>query len=185
MLNPQLNSKVPLSGAELEQHFEAERLQKEREAANQAATERSRRMLEADDLDSDSDSDSEDENAVEDGITLPRAVAGANDYTGRAGEGEDARQMSFDIYVKGQQTRIGRMGRSQDGGMARFRMFPYIEKRSRRIDDYGEGLDIGQWVRKGREIAEEGETEEVREAKRRQAEEDERKVSEIAHESEA
>jgi hypothetical protein len=56
-------------------------------------------------------------------------------------------------------------------------MFPHIERRSRRIDDYGEGLDVGQWLRKGREIAEEGETEEVREAKRRKLEEDEKKVS--------
>jgi cleavage and polyadenylation specificity factor subunit 2 len=161
-----MNSKVPLVGAELEAHFEAERAQKEREAAHQAAVDRSRRMLEADDLDSDSDSESE--GTPEDGIVISRAQ-NANAY---AGDGEDVRQMSFDIFVKGQQTRVGRTG--DLGGMARFRMFPFIERRGRKVDEYGEGLDIGQWVRKGREIEEEGETEEVRDAKRRRAEEEEK-----------
>lgn len=151
-----LDSKVPLAGIELEEHLEAERQEHEKEAATKAAAERSRRMLEADDLDSDSDSDSE-----------SGEVQNANDYTGR--EVDDSRQMSFDIYVKGQQTRAAK-------GMARYRMFPFIERRAR-MDDYGEGLDIGQWLRKGREIAEEGETEEVREAKRKKEAEDKRMVS--------
>ena len=147
--------------------MEAERLQKEREAAHQAALDRSRRMLEADDLDSESDSESDAETV--DNI-IPR-VAGANAY---AGDGEDNRQqMSFDIFVKGQQMRVGR---GAPGEMARFRMFPFIERRGRKVDAYGEGLDIGQWVRKGREIEEEGETEEVREAKRRKVKDEERQV---------
>lgn len=154
-LELELNSKVPLAGIELEEHLEAERQAHEKEAAAKAAAERSRRMLEADDLDSDSDSEGEEE------------VQNANDYTGRE-EDESRQQMSFDIYVKGQQTRAAK-------GMARFRMFPFIERRAR-MDDYGEGLDIGQWLRKGREIAEEGETEEVREAKRKKEIEDEKSV---------
>ena len=160
-----MDSKVPLAGAELEAHLESERLQKEREAAHQAALDRSQRMLEADDLDSDSDvSDEGDE------IIAPRAE-GANAF---AGDGEDNRlQMSFDIFVKGQQMRVGR---GAPGEMARFRMFPFIERRGRKVDEYGEGLDIGQWVRKGREIEEEGETEEVREAKKRKTEDEERQV---------
>jgi cleavage and polyadenylation specificity factor subunit 2 len=161
-----MNSKVPLVGEELEAHLEAERIQKEREAAHQAAVDRSRRMLEADDLDSDSDSESE--GTPEDGIIISRAKD-ANAY---AGDGEDVRQMSFDIFVKGQQTRVGRGG--DVGGMARFRMFPFLERRGRKVDEYGEGLDIGQWVRKGREIEEEGETEEVREARKKTLEEDEK-----------
>ncbi|RXK41628.1 cleavage and polyadenylation specificity factor subunit 2 [Tremella mesenterica] len=156
----ELNSKVPLIGAELEAHVEAERLEKEREAAHQAALNRSERMLEADDLESDSDSDTESLDAATGGLVRNRAE-GANAY---AGDGEDVRTMSFDIFVKGQQMRTGR---GTEGGMARFRMFPFLERRGRKIDDYGEGLDIGQWVRKGKEIEEEGETEEVREAKRR------------------
>ncbi|KAK4684802.1 cleavage and polyadenylation specificity factor subunit 2, partial [Tremellales sp. Uapishka_1] len=160
----EMNSKVPLAGSELEAHLESERLVKEREAAQQAALDRSKRMLEADDLESDSDSESE----VDDAVLIPTHRAeGANAY---AGDGEDVRTMSFDIFVKGQQTRLGR----GEGEMARFRMFPFLERRGRKVDAYGEGLDIGQWVRKGREIEEEGETEEVREAKRRKLEEEEK-----------
>lgn len=171
-------------GAELEAHLEVERMQKEREAAHQAAVDRSRRMLEADDLDSDSDSDSESGEAA-DGIIIPRT----KDANAFAGDGEDRQmQMSFDIYVKGQQTRIGRgaatagaaggAGATGAGGeMSRFRMFPFVERRGRKVDDYGEGLDVGQWVRKGREIEEEGETEDVREAKRKKEEQEEKQVS--------
>ena len=160
-----MDAKVPITGAELDAHLESERLQKEREAAHQAALDRSRRMLEADDLDSDSDVSDDADN-----IIVPR-TEGANAY---AGDGEDNRlQISFDIFVKGQQMRVGR---GALGEMARFRMFPFIERRGRKVDDYGEGLDIGQWVRKGREIEEEGETEEVRDAKKRKWEDEERQV---------
>ncbi|WWD18400.1 hypothetical protein CI109_102850 [Kwoniella shandongensis] len=165
-LKVEMDSKVALTGAELEKHLEAERMQKEKEAAHQAAVDRSRRMLEADDLESDSESESEDE-AAADGIVIRRAE-GANAY---AGDGEDVRTMSFDIFVKGQQMRVQR---GATGEMARFRMFPFIERKGRKVDAYGEGLDIGQWMRKGREIEEEGETEEVREAKKRKEEEEER-----------
>ncbi|TYJ58918.1 hypothetical protein B9479_000351 [Cryptococcus floricola] len=172
-LQVEIDSKVPLEGAELEAHLESARLTKEREAAQKAALERSaRRMLEADDLESDSDDESDDgalagaeEKGELGGATVKRAE-GANAY---AGDGEDVRTMSFDIYVKGQQMRSGR-----GAEMARFRMFPFVERKGRKIDQYGEGLDIGQWMRKGREIAEEGETEEVREARKRKEEEEEK-----------
>ncbi|WVO19165.1 uncharacterized protein IAS62_000443 [Cryptococcus decagattii] len=163
-LQVEMDSKVPLSGAELEAHMESERLQKEKDAAHKAAVDRSRRMLEADDLESDSESESE-ADGLAGGITV-RRTEGANAY---AGDGEDVRTMSFDIYVKGQQMRSGR-----GAEMARFRMFPFVERKGRKIDQFGEGLDIGQWMRKGREIAEEGETEEVREAKKRKEEEEEK-----------
>ncbi|ODN95264.1 cleavage and polyadenylation specificity factor subunit 2 [Cryptococcus wingfieldii CBS 7118] len=172
-LQVEIDSKVPLEGAELEAHLESARLTKEREAAQKAALERSsRRMLEADDLESDSDDESDDgalagaeEKGELGGATVKRAE-GANAF---AGDGEDVRTMSFDIYVKGQQMRSGR-----GAEMARFRMFPFVERKGRKIDQYGEGLDIGQWMRKGREIAEEGETEEVREARKRKEEEEEK-----------
>jgi cleavage and polyadenylation specificity factor subunit 2 len=162
----EMDERIPLSGEELEEYEERERQKKEREAAQQAALDRSKRMLEADDLE-DSDSDSDDEGA---GGILTARTEGANAF---AGDNEDLRTMSFDIFVKGQQTRVGR---GVAGEMARFRMFPFLAK-ARRVDSYGEGLDIGQWVRKGREIEEEGETEEVREAKRRKLEEEEKAVS--------
>ena len=122
----------------MESHLESERQQKERDAAQQATLERSRRMLEADDLDSDSEASDEGDNLI------VARTEGANAY---AGDGEDnGLQVSYDIYVKGQQMRIGR---GAMGGMARFRMFPFIERRGRKVDEYGEGLDIGKWVRKG------------------------------------
>lgn len=165
-------------GVELEDHLESERLQKEREAASKAAADRSRRMLEADDLDTDSESESE--GTPDDGIIIARRPDTRTNANAYAGENENTQQMSFDIFVKGQQTRQRGAGTGGvDGGVtARFRMFPFITRMGRKVDDYGEGLDIGQWVRKGREIEEEGETEEVREAKRRKLEEDEKKVSE-------
>ena len=160
-----MNSKVPLHGTELEEYIEAERLQKERQAAQQAAMDRSRRMLEADDLDSDSDSDEEDDLAATDNL-----LAIGNNTRG----GDTDIQMSFDIFVKGQQMRVTR-GKEDQGG--RFRMFPYMERRGKKVDAYGETLDVGQWVRKGREIEEEGETKEVSDAKKKKEEEGEKAVS--------
>lgn len=149
-------------GAELNEHLEAERLAKEKQAAQQAALERSRRMLEADDLDSDSDSD-------DDSITAADNLLQLDSANQRGGDNDV--QMSFDIFVKGQQMRVAR-GREDQSG--RFRMFPFLERRGRKVDDYGETLDVGQWVRKGKEIEEEGETQEVRDAKRKKQEEEER-----------
>lgn len=153
-LELELDAKEPLSGEELEAYETAEREKREREAAHQAALERNNRMLEADDLESDSDSDSEA------GDLAGLHQEGANAF---AGDGEDARTMSFDIFVKGQSVLRG----------TRFRMFPYIAK-GRKVDSFGEGLDVGQWIRKGREIEEDGETEEVRAAKRRKAQAEEK-----------
>jgi cleavage and polyadenylation specificity factor subunit 2 len=120
-------------------------------------------MLEADDLDTDSESGSEADEDAANGIIIAQADP----------DPEDRMQMSFDIYVKGQQTRVGR---GAVGEMARFRMFPSIERRGKKIDEYGEGIDLGLWIRRGREIEEEGETEEVREGKRRKLEEEEKQV---------
>ena len=50
-------------------------------------------------------------------------------------------------------------------------MFPYVEKK-RRVDEYGETLDVGMWLRKGKALEEDAESEEVKEAKRRKAEEE-------------
>ena len=54
-------------------------------------------------------------------------------------------------------------------------MFPYIERR-RRVDAYGEVVDVGMWLRKSKLFEEEAESEETKEAKRRQEEEEEAKV---------
>jgi cleavage and polyadenylation specificity factor subunit 2 len=61
-----------------------------------------------------------------------------------------------------------------------FRMFPYVE-RKRKVDAYGETIDVANWLRKGKVLEEEGESEEVREAKRKKAEEEEAKVRPFVH----
>lgn len=192
-LDVQLDRKVPLEGDELEAFEEQQRLAKEREAARKAAQERSRRMLEADDLEEDSDSDDDDPEEVGN-LPLTFAEGGmtgdlqaANGAGGNAFlDADDLRTTSFDIYVKGQQTRTTAFFRSANAyasqTQARFRMFPFVERggRGRKVDIYGETLDVGAWLRKGREIEEEIESDEVKEAKRRKREEEERKVSERA-----
>ena len=197
-----LNDKVPLEGDELEAHLEAEREKKEKELAAVAAKERSRRMLEADDLESDSDEDDEDEDGGDGanglGVGGADTLGGIEDDSIRPGpiggtglsnpfvDPDDVRNTSFDIYVKGQQVRstgffknntAGTMGGVTTGGLARFRMFPFVERKGRRVDVYGEGIDVGAWVRKGREIEEDQESDEVKEAKRKQKEEEEKAVS--------
>lgn len=194
-----LDSKVALEGEELEAHLEVERLAKEKELAHKAAQERSKRMLEADDLeDSDSDDEEDDDEAEVTGAdmaldkigtdSLERAEGkgGQISTTGIPGAGnafmesDDFRTASFDIYVKGQQMRAtsffggGRAGPS--AGQTRFRMFPFVERKVKKVDVYGETLDVGAWIRKGREIEEEVESPEVREAKRRKKEEEEKQV---------
>ena len=77
-------------------------------------------------------------------------------------EGGGAR-LSFDIYLKGNVARgAASFFRAAPHAEGRgFRMFPYVEKR-RRIDDYGEVLDVGAWVRRGK-IMEEAENERLQE----------------------
>jgi cleavage and polyadenylation specificity factor subunit 2 len=194
-----LNDKVALEGDELEAHLEAERLQKEKEAAALVAKERSRRMLEADDLESDSDDDDDDDDDVENGLGAgdqarddEPMMAGPIGATGTGAgnpfmDTDDVRNTSFDIYVKGQQVRSTGFFKNAPGsssanasGLARFRMFPFVERKGRRVDAYGEGIDVGAWVRKGREIEEDQESDEVKEAKRKQKEEEEKAVSSSA-----
>ncbi|KAE8233183.1 hypothetical protein CF326_g1779 [Tilletia indica] len=66
--------------------------------------------------------------------------------------------LSFDIYLKGNASRaaggffgtranIGAGG--EDGRSIRFRMFPFVE-RKRRVDAFGEVVDVGRWLNKQR-----------------------------------
>lgn len=94
---------------------------------------------------------------------------------------DDDRQVSFDIFVKGQMTRSTTFFKSAGGEKPRFRMFPVVDnRRGRKVDLYGETIDIGIWQRKGKEIEEEGESEIVKMAKRRKIEEEEKQVSSLA-----
>lgn len=177
---------------------EREKAAKEREAAQRAALLRSQQMLEADEGDSENESDRDEDD--EDEMAVDAALRGDDDDmdTGDVDAGmrsvktgpsqewslEDAdssRQLSFDIYLKGNVSKATSFFKSSSGMTQRFRMYPYVEKSSsgvkRRVDEYGETLDIGMWLRRGRAMDEDAESEEVKEAKRKKREEEEAKVS--------
>lgn len=164
----QMKRKVYLEGDELEAHLEAEREAAERLAKQQAALERTRRMLADAAGDSDSDSDAEDEDEEADaadeaghangedvvGPTRRRRIGG---FTGGAGAWDEfldadalagsAGGQSFDIYVRGS---YGLRSGGGGGGLQRFRMFPVVERR-RRVDAYGEAIDVEGWLKRGQE----------------------------------
>jgi cleavage and polyadenylation specificity factor subunit 2 len=188
-----MKHKVPLQGAELEAFQQKERAAKEKEAAHQAALARNQRMLEADEDDSDSDSDSD----AEDEDEVRRALEGdlndnEMDGSGRADtqnrrrkrdkgmdgvdwgldgdEGLTKQLLSFDIYIKGNVSKATSFFKSAGGQTQRFRMFPYVEKK-RRVDEYGETVDVGMWLRKGKVLEEDLAKEDAAEA-RNQTEDD-------------
>ncbi|EIM88077.1 uncharacterized protein STEHIDRAFT_94995 [Stereum hirsutum FP-91666 SS1] len=87
-----------------------------------------------------------------------------------ADEGGTRQLLSFDIYLKGNVSKTTSFFKSAGGkeGAQRFRMFPYVEKR-RKVDEYGEVLDVGMWVRRGK-ILEEDSNEDAREEKEKEEE---------------
>lgn len=184
----QMYAKVPLQGAELEEFLQRERQEKEKEAAHKAVQERKERMLEADeadDDDSDIDDDSEEENEVEmqlaggmdvdedekpdARLTRKKKPSGAGGAGGLGASdewdptGEDgalSKHLSFDIYLKGNVSKSTSFFKSADGQTSqRFRMFPYIEKK-RRVDEYGETIDVALWLRRDKVFQYEGRDEE-------------------------
>ena len=181
-------AKVPLQGAELEEFLQKERLEKEKEAAHKAVQERKERMLEADEDDddeSDTDDDSDEENEVELQLTGGTDVSedgkqegrltrkkkssaaggvgglGASDEWDAAGEdGTLSKHLSFDIYIKGNVSKSTSFFKSADGQASqRYRMFPYIEKK-RRVDEYGETIDVALWLRRDKVFQHEARDEE-------------------------
>ncbi|KAG8749879.1 hypothetical protein FRC12_013176 [Ceratobasidium sp. 428] len=164
-----INSKIPLVGTELEQYLERERVAKERQATQRAALARSQRLLEADEADSDSSNSEADEEEVDDALADDADMAGAGpDWTAD----ESAKQLSFDIFLKGNVSRAASFFKTA-GQASRFRMFPHIE-RKRRVDEYGETVDVAAWLRKGRALAVAVESEEAKEARQKKLEEEEK-----------
>ncbi|KAJ7714317.1 beta-lactamase-like protein [Mycena maculata] len=191
-INLVMKSKVPLQGAELEAHLQKERVAKEKEAAHQAQLARSQRMLEADEDESDSDSDSEAEDEDEvrqaledepidtegDGTGKKRKADKALDGVDWGLDGDEGltkQLLSFDIYLKGNVSKATSFFKNVGGQTQRFRMFPYVEKK-RRVDEYGETVDVAMWLRKGRVFEEEAETDETKDVKRRKQAEEEAKA---------
>ncbi|GAA5860663.1 hypothetical protein JCM3774_006244 [Rhodotorula dairenensis] len=164
----EMRRKVYLEGEELEAHLAAEAEAAELLAKQQAALERSRRMMQdTADADSDSDSDSDGEGEGEAADAAQEAAADEEQkigparrrriggFTGGAGAWDEfldadtlagsAGGQSFDIYVRGSYG-----VRSATGGLTRFRMFPVVE-RKRRVDAYGEAIDVEGWLKRGQE----------------------------------
>ena len=203
---------MPLQGTELDAYLQRERAAKEREAAHQAAMARTQIILEADEDDSDtedSDTESDDDlqRNIEEGMDIEVAVSptvlepGGGSSSRRRGEKQGpgrprergdwafdqeealTRQLlSYDIYLKGNVSRTTSFFKTAAGQTQRFRMFPYVERR-RRVDSYGETIDVGMWLRKGKALEEDAENEEVREAKRNKLAEEEAKASVISERS--
>lgn len=153
-------------------------------------------MLEADEDESDSESDqSDDEMAVEDalesedgtsfaepGVKSARAKrkghnqTEVNDWKIETEDGPTKQLLSYDIYLKGNVSKTTSFFKSASGQTQRFRMFPFVEKR-RRVDEYGEVLDVGTWLRKGKIFDQEAEDETAKDNKKRQTMLEESKVS--------
>ncbi|KAF8261769.1 beta-lactamase-like protein [Lactarius quietus] len=173
-LELRLNSKVPLAGVELEIFQQKQRLAREKAAAAQAVLARKQQLLEADEGadSSDSDSDAADEEDVERALGLDSEATRADGADwGRGMDADDsARQMlSFDIFLKGNVSRAASFFKSAGKENQRFRMFPYVEKK-RRVDEYGEVIDVAMWVRRGKIMEEEAEDEEAKDRKRQDEE---------------
>lgn len=192
-----MHRKVPLSGLELELYQQREQAAKDKEAAHQATLARNQRMLEADEDDSDSDdSDTDEEDEVTRALGTEDAMDEDGDGAG-AGEGRESKRnvekgldgadwmdgdegltkqlLSFDIYLKGNVSKSTSFFKNS-GQSQRFRMFPYVDKK-RRVDDYGETIDVGMWLRKGKALEEEAESEDMKDYKRRALAEEDAKVS--------
>lgn len=174
---------MALSGEELDSYRsaqeEARQLVRDEATKARAMQARSRRRIEADEGDeSDSDSDSEDEDGTgnggagalgefaEPGGSMMRKrkhqVAFDEEEVGQSNANQlSDKNVSFDIYLKGNASRatsfFGKSGGlgNQHGAGSRFRMFPFFERR-KRIDAFGEVIDVSRWKAKRGEMDADG-----------------------------
>ncbi|KAF8195690.1 beta-lactamase-like protein [Mycena galopus ATCC 62051] len=190
-----MKSKVPLQGTELEEYLQKERAAKENQASALAQQVLLGRTLEADEDSSDSDSDSDAQDYEDEDEVREALEADSMDIEGGGGrkkrkadkmldgadwglDGDDGltkQLLSFDIYLKGNVSKATSFFKNVGGQTQRFRMFPYVEKK-RRVDEYGETIDVAMWLRKSRVFEEEAETDETKDFKRRTQAEDEAKA---------
>jgi len=167
----EIHSKVPLQGEELESHLEAQRLVNERAAHQKALLARSTRRLEADEdegSDGSDDSGSSGDESEEEEVVMEveegpdgqgsKLVSKRGAAVKEEDDGVATSEISFDIYLKGKASRATTFfgtsterasGRYKTG--IRFRMFPVME-RKRRVDTFGETLDISKWLSRKRQL---------------------------------
>ena len=151
-------------------------------------------MLEADEGDSESESEDDEDTVeqaldddamdiMEDGDELgtgqhkrrSRKDTDLGDWTFETEDGGVKQLLSYDIYLKGNVSKTNTFFKTEGVQHQRFRMFPYVE-RKRRVDSYGEVLDVGMWLRKSKIFEEEAESEEAKEAKKKKEAEEEAQV---------
>lgn len=136
-IDVELRRKVILEGVELEQYLEEERRGQERKAKAAAMLARTRQFMEEEESE-ESGSNSESES---DAIAVARTLMGAGPSWDEFVDEKEP--MAFDIYVKG-----GSATRFCGGRTQTFRMFPVIERR-RKVDGYGEVVDVDGWLKRG------------------------------------
>ena len=90
-------------------------------------------------------------------------------------DGSVKQMLSYDSYLKWNVLKSNTFFKANRVQQQKFRMFPYIECR-RRIDSYGEVLDVGTWLRKGK-ILEEGAESDMTKDTKKQKEEENTKMS--------
>ncbi|KIM25567.1 hypothetical protein M408DRAFT_74190 [Serendipita vermifera MAFF 305830] len=171
----ELRSKVLLQGEELEKFREKEAQTKEKIAAEKAAAARKQQMREEEAESSDSGSGDSDDSGSDEEATneMKNEIDGVN-WTALEQEDAGLKLQSFDIYVKGHQTKTSNFFKTNDAGAPRFRMFPFVEKK-RRFDDFGEIIDVSSWLRKGKMLDQNAESDEAKAARLKKTE-DEKKI---------
>ena len=75
------------------------------------------------------------------------------DWNFETEDGSMKQIVSYDIYLKGNVSKQASFFKTDAEQQSRFRMFPYVE-RKRRVDEYGEVVDVGMWLRKGKALEE-------------------------------
>jgi cleavage and polyadenylation specificity factor subunit 2 len=125
------------------------------------------REEEADTSDSESGS-SDDSDSGEDGSPEQKHQIEGVDWNTLNNEDAGLKHQSFDIYVKGHLTKTATFFKTSDAGTPRYRMFPYIE-RKRRFDDFGEIIDVSAWLRKGKILDQDVESDEMKAARLKKA----------------
>ncbi|KAH7107776.1 beta-lactamase-like protein [Auriculariales sp. MPI-PUGE-AT-0066] len=173
-----MRAKIPLQGAELEAYLQAERLAKERAAVQQAAITQAQLLIEADDSDSDEDSDEDQDpdggNPAGTGEPGDVGLRGETNWLFDNADDGTGRGANYDIFIKGGVAKTTSFFKAAEGQVQRFKMFPYIERR-RRVDTFGEVVDVAMWQRRSKALPQSAESEEAQEQKRLQLEEEKAK----------
>ncbi|KAH8923833.1 hypothetical protein BT69DRAFT_1262060 [Atractiella rhizophila] len=189
----EIGRKKILEGEELRAFMDAKEREREKGEKDRAREERKRKILEAED-DDESEEEDEDEDDEE---------GGKEEVADRmiVDEEEETKEKNFDIYIRPDRKKRVNLLREamklyisgniqaaeqlQSLAYQKFRMFPLISTK-RKVDSYGETVDVEEWMRRGKEEevrgAEEKEREDAMSGKRvKKSEEKEQEKGEPPH----